>query len=78
MPHTVDIVCKATGFDRSVTVPEDALFRNLLAYAGLKDTMDILTHSPMYYRCTQPVSASILQPMTSIPEGETLFIRECE
>lgn len=78
MPYTVHIVCEATGFDGSVTVSENALVLDLLAAAGLTDMMELLIYRPVYYQYSRSVSVSILQPVTSIPEGETLFIRERE
>ena len=76
MAHTVHVVCGATEFDASVTVADDALVRDLLVEAGLTDPLAHLNYSPLYYRETQPVSASIVQSVTSIPEGETLFVHE--
>ena len=78
MPHTVHVVCEATEFDASVTVPEDALVRDLLIEAGLTDPMALLNHSSLYYRDTQPVAANVLAPVTRIPAGETLFVHERE
>lgn len=78
MSHTVHVVCEATEFDASVTVPEDALVRELLIETGLTDPMALLNYSSLYYRDTQPVTASILLPVTRIPAGETLFVYERE
>ena len=78
MPHTVPVVCDATEFDARVTLPEDALVRDLLVEAGLTDPMALLNYSPLYYRKIQPVTASILQPVTRIPHRETLFVHERE
>jgi hypothetical protein len=78
MPHTVHVICDTTEFDERVTVPDDALVRDLLIKAGLTDTMALLNYAPLYYRETQPVAASILLPVTRIPNGETLFVHERE
>lgn len=78
MSHTVHVVCEATGFDARVSVPEDALVRDVLVEAGLTDPMALLNYSSLYYRDTRPVTASILLPVTRIPAGETLFIYERE
>lgn len=76
MSHTVHVVCDATEFDANVTVSEDALILDVLTCAGLTDPVELLTYQPVYYQQTRPVSASIVQSVTSVPEGETLFIHE--
>ena len=78
MSHTVHVVCEATEFNARVSVPEDALVRDLLTEAGLTDPMALLNYSSLYYRDTQPVSASVLTPATRIPAGEILFVHERE
>lgn len=78
MPYTVHVVCEATQVDESVTVSEDALVLDLFAHAGVTDSLDLLTYTPVYYQYTEPISVNILQPATSVPEGETLFIHERE
>lgn len=78
MPHTVHVVCDATEFDTTVTLSEDALVLDLLVEAGLTDPMELLGYAPTYYQRTRPVVANVLQPVTSVPEGETLFVHERE
>lgn len=78
MPHTVHVVCEATEFDARVTVPDDALVRDLLVEAGLTDPMAFVNYSSLYYRNARPVTASIVSPVTRIPSGETLFVHERE
>ena len=78
MAHTVHVICDATAFDEPVTVPTDALVLDLFTAAGLTDPMELITYQSIYYRCTSPVRASIVQPVTSIPDGETLFVRKRE
>ena len=78
MAHTVHVVCDATAFDGSVTVPCDALVLDLVAAAGLTDPIELLTYRPIYYRSSHPVHPSIVQSVASIPDGETLFIYERE
>lgn len=76
MPHTLHVVCDTTEFDARVTVPEDALVRDVLAEAGLTDPLALLNSSSMYYRGTQPVSVSILLPVAQVPCEKTLFVHE--
>lgn len=76
MAHTVHVVCDATTFDESVTVSSDALVLDLFTAAGLTDPMELLTFQPIYYQATRPVRTSIVQSVTSIPEGETLFVHK--
>jgi hypothetical protein len=78
MSHTVHVVCDPTEFDKGVTVAEDALVRDLLVEAGVTNSLESLTYSPCYYQNTQPVSISILLPVTRIPDGETLFVHRRE
>lgn len=78
MSHTVHVICETTEFNERVTVAEDALVLDVLARAGLTSPMDLLTYTPVYYRRARPVSASILHSVSSLPEGETLFIHERE
>ena len=78
MAHTVHVVCDSTAFDKSVTVPCDALVLDLFTAAGVTDLMELLTYQSIYYRSSSPVQTSIVQSVTSIPEGETLFVRERE
>ena len=78
MAHTVHVVCDATAFDGPVTVPSDALVLDLFTAAGLTDSMELLTFQPIYYQATRPVRTSIVQSVTSIPEGETLFVHKRE
>ena len=76
MAHTVHVVCDATTFDEPVTLPTDALILDLFTEAGLTDPMELLTYRPVYYRSTRPVHVSIVQSVTSIPEGEILFVHK--
>jgi len=78
MPHTVHVVCDATGFDGSITVPDDALVCDLLIEAGLTDPVALLNYSSQYYQGSQLVSASILLPVARIPSEEILFFIERE
>ena len=78
LSRTVCVICNPAEFDNRVTVSEDALVRDLLVEAGVTDTMALLNCSPLYYQKTQPVSASILLPVTRIPDGETMFVHKGE
>jgi len=76
MSHTVRVVCEATEIDENITVPEDTLVLDLLIHGGVNDVTKWLTYRFVYYQHTQPIVATVLQPVTSVPEGETLFVRE--
>jgi hypothetical protein len=78
MSHTVHVVCDPTEFDERVTVAEDALVRDLLIEAGVTNPLETLTYSPRYYQNTQPITVSIVLPVTRIPDRETLFVRRKE
>ena len=78
MSHTVHVVCDPAEFDKGVTVAEDALVRDLLIEARVTNPLESLTYSPCYYQNTQPVSISILLPVTRISDGETLFVHRRE
>ena len=78
MSHTIHVVCDPTEFDEGVTIAEDALVRDLLIEAGVTNPLETLAYSPRYYQNTQPISVSILLPVTRIPNGETLFVHKRE